>query len=117
MTTIVLVIHLLLALGLVGVVLAQRSESGLGSLGGGGGGGGGGGMGGLSGNRSAANLLTRTTAILAACFFATSIALAVLSGSNTPRAIVEETPAAQTGTADTPSAPAMPAGPVVPQSQ
>ena len=115
MTTIVLVIHLLLALGLVGVVLAQRSESGLGSLGGGGGGGGG--MGGLTGNRSAANLLTRTTAILAACFFATSIALAILSGSNAPRPIVEETPAAQTGTADTPSAPATPAGPVVPQSQ
>ena len=113
MTTIVLVIHLLLALGLVGVVLAQRSEGGLGSLGGGGGGGGGG-MGGLAGNRSAANLLTRTTAILAACFFTTSIALAVLSGDNSPRPIVEETPATQTGT---PAAPAAPAGPVVPQSQ
>jgi preprotein translocase subunit SecG len=109
MATIVLVIHLLLALGLVGVVLAQRSEAGLGSLGGGGGGGG---MGGLLGNRTTANLLTRTTAILAACFMTTSILLAILAGNDSPRAIVEETPV----TADTP-APVVPAGPVVPQSQ
>jgi preprotein translocase subunit SecG len=110
MTTIVLVIHLLVALGLVGVVLAQRSEAGLGSLGGGGGGGGGG-MGGLLGNRTTANLLTRTTAILAACFMVTSITLAILAGGNAPRPIVEETPAAQT------DAPAVPSGPVVPQSR
>jgi preprotein translocase subunit SecG len=110
MATIVLVIHLLLAIGLVGVVLAQRSEAGLGSLGGGGGGGGG--MGGLLGNRTTANLLTRTTAILAACFMTTSILLAILAGSDSPRAIVEETPSATES-----QVPAVPAGPVVPKSQ
>ncbi|MEK9661268.1 MAG: preprotein translocase subunit SecG [Alphaproteobacteria bacterium] len=114
MEKIVLVIHLLLAIGLVGVVLAQRSESGLGSLGGGGGGGGGGG---LLGNRATANLLTRTTAVLATCFMLTSIALAILAGgSSTVRPIVEETPAASESPA-LPSVPAVPSGPTVPQSQ
>jgi protein translocase SecG subunit len=61
MATVVLVIHLMLAAALIGVVLLQRSEGG--ALGIGGGGGGGGGF--LTG-RGTANLLTRTTAILAA---------------------------------------------------
>jgi preprotein translocase subunit SecG len=84
METIILVIHLLIGLSLVGVVLMQRSEGGLGGLGGGGGGGGGasGGMGGLLGNRTAANLLTRATALLAALFMVTSISLAILAGGN-----------------------------------
>jgi len=73
MITVILVIHLMLAVALVGVIMVQKSE------GGGLGMGGGGGMGGFMTGRSAANLLTRTTAILAAGFFATSIALAVIS--------------------------------------
>ena len=80
MQTIILVIHLLLAIALVGVVLLQRSEGGLGGLGGGGGPGGS--MGGLIGGRAAANLLTRATGILAGTFFATSIVLAILAGGN-----------------------------------
>jgi preprotein translocase subunit SecG len=75
---IVLTIHLLLALGLVGVVLLQRSEGG--ALGIGGGGGSGGGV--LTG-RAAGNLLTRTTAILGASFFATSLLLAIIANSHT----------------------------------
>jgi len=75
MITVILVVHLLIAAAMVGVVLLQRSEGG--ALGMGGGGGGGGGF--LTG-RGTANLLTRTTAILAACFFATSIALSLMSG-------------------------------------
>lgn len=103
MTTIVLVVHLLLALGLAGVVLIQRSEGGMGGLGGASGG-----MGGLIGNRSAANLLTRTTGILAAAFMATSIALAVLAGhGGKDGPIVQEQPA---GTA----APVAPSRPAVP---
>ena len=84
METIILVSHLLIGLSLVGVVLMQRSEGGLGGLGGGGGGGGGasGGMGGLLGNRTAANLLTRATALLAALFMVTSISLAIMAGGN-----------------------------------
>ncbi|MBT4041306.1 MAG: preprotein translocase subunit SecG, partial [Rhodospirillales bacterium] len=75
MTTVLLVIHLLIAIGLVGTILLQRSEGG--GLGmGGGGGGGGGGMGGFMPGRAAADLLTRTTGILAALFFGTSLTLA-----------------------------------------
>ena len=103
MATIVLVVHLLLALGLAGVVLIQRSEGGMGGLGGASGG-----MGGVMGNRSAANLLTRTTGILAAGFMATSIALAILAGQGgNDGPIVQEQPA---GTA-VPAAPARPAVP------
>ncbi len=79
METIVLVIHLLIAASLVAVVLMQKSEGG--ALGMGGGGGGGGGF--LSG-RGTANLLTRTTAGLAAAFFTTSILLTVLAQRDAP---------------------------------
>ena len=71
MESVILVIHLLIAVGLVGVILIQRSE-------GGGLGIGGGTMGGMMSTRGTANLLTRTTGILAGCFFATSIVLAIL---------------------------------------
>ena len=113
MTTVLLVIHILLALALIGVVLLQRSEGG--GLGiGGGGGGGGGGMGGFLTGRGTANLLTRTTAILAACFMLTSITLTILAGGGAPRSITEgltsESPA---GGAAAPVQPA-PTEPTVP---
>jgi preprotein translocase subunit SecG len=73
MITVVLVIHLLIATALVGVILIQRSEGGaLGGLGGGT-------FGGLMSARGSANLLTRTTAILAGCFMCTSVVLALLA--------------------------------------
>ena len=90
MTTIVLVIHVLIAIALIGVVLLQRSEGGALGIGGSGGGGGGGGI--LSG-RGAASLLTRTTAVLAASFMATSIILAILAGGGDGRSVLETTPA------------------------
>jgi len=83
MTAIVLTIHLMIAAALVIVVLLQRSE-------GGGLGIGGGGMGSFMSARGAANLLTRTTAILAACFFVTSIVLAILAGNTGTKSIVEQ---------------------------
>ncbi|HEV7254628.1 MAG TPA: preprotein translocase subunit SecG [Mesorhizobium sp.] len=70
METVIIVIHLMIVLALVGVVLIQRSE------------GGGLGIGGGSGfmtARGAANALTRTTAILAIAFFATSLGLSILA--------------------------------------
>jgi len=83
MTIILLTIHLLLALALVGIVLVQRSE--------GGGLGIGGGAGGLMSGRSTANFLTRTTAILAACFMASSLFLAYVSAHDeAPKSILEE---------------------------
>ena len=88
MEQIILIIHLMIAIALVAVVLLQRSEGGgLGM-----GGGGSGGMGGMMSIRGTANLLTRTTTILAACFMCTSLLLAILSGAHSEqRGIVEET--------------------------
>lgn len=87
MATVVLVIHLLIAIALVGVILIQRSE-------GGGLGIGGGSMGGLMSTRGTANLLTRTTAILAAAFISTSLLLAILAGNaDRAREIIERVPA------------------------
>ena len=84
MTTILLTLHILIAVSLVGVVLLQRNE-------GGGLGIGGSPSGGFMTARSTANLLTRTTAVLAACFFATSIGLAILAGAGSKQtSIVDE---------------------------
>ncbi|MGI9413581.1 MAG: preprotein translocase subunit SecG [Hyphomicrobiales bacterium] len=73
MASVVLIIHLIIALALVGLVLLQRSEGGALGIGGGGGGGG------LFSGRGAANVLTRATAVLAAVFFMTSILFAILA--------------------------------------
>src|SRR5262245_22595835 len=82
MTTVLLVIHLMIATALVAVVLLQRSEGGALGMGGGGGG--------FMSGRGAANLLTRITAVLAAGFFGTSILLAVIAGhSSKPRSILD----------------------------
>jgi preprotein translocase subunit SecG len=105
MDTVLLVIHLFLALALIGVVLLQRSEGGglgIGSSGG---------MGSFMSVRGTANLLTRTTAILAAAFMATSLALALLAGhSNKPRSLFD-TPAPVSNPQPAPAgqAPAAPA--------
>ena len=72
MIAVLLVIHCMLAVSLVGVVLIQKSE-------GGGLGIGGGGMSGFMTGRSQANLLTRTTAILAVGVAVTSIGLTIAS--------------------------------------
>src|SRR6185369_14357237 len=71
MQNVLLVAYLLIVLALIAVILLQRSE--------GGGLGMGGNAGGLMTVRGSANLLTRTTAILAALFFATAIGLTILS--------------------------------------
>ncbi|WP_291842513.1 preprotein translocase subunit SecG [Maricaulis sp.] len=73
MTTVLLIIQLLVALGLIGVILLQRSEGGALGIGGGGGGG-------MMSGRGAANILTRTTMILAAVFIGNSILLAIVTG-------------------------------------
>lgn len=74
MENVILVIHLILALGLIGIVLLQRSEGGGLGIGGGGGG--------LVSARGAANAMTKLTWILAAAFIATSITLTILAASN-----------------------------------
>ncbi|GAB5389178.1 MAG: hypothetical protein Alpg2KO_21460 [Alphaproteobacteria bacterium] len=54
-------------------------------------GGGGGSMTGMLSGRGQANLLTRTTALLAICFFATTLALAVLAKNTTQTITLEDT--------------------------
>jgi preprotein translocase subunit SecG len=105
MMTFLLVVHILLALALIGVILVQRSEGGALGMGGGGGGG-------FMTARGSANLLTRTTAILATLFIISSIVLAILAGGHSrPASILDSAPAA------IPGAPAEPAKPAVPLSQ
>jgi preprotein translocase subunit SecG len=105
MTVVLMTIHIMLAVAMIGVVLLQRTDqSGLSGLGGGGGGGGGNFM----STRGQASLLSRTTAILFACFVVSSLTLVILAGSssNRPRSIADEI--------NTPAAPAQPAQPAVP---
>lgn len=75
MENVVLTVHLLLALGLIGVVLLQRSEGGGLGLGGGGGGG-------IMSGRSVASALSKVTWILAVAFIITSLGLTVLAARN-----------------------------------
>jgi len=112
MTTILLIIHLLIALALVGVILLQRSEGGALGIGGGGGGGAGGGLGGFMSGRASANLLTRTTAFLAVGFIATSMTLAILASNRTaPTSILDQPAGESTTVPEVPAAPTEPAAP------
>lgn len=74
MENIILVIHLILALCLIGVVLLQRSEGGGLGIGGGGGG--------VMSGRSAASALAKLTWIFAIGFLVTSVTLTVLAAKN-----------------------------------
>jgi len=100
---ILLVIHLILAIAMIGVVLLQRSEGGALGIGGGGG------MGGFMTGRAAGNLLTRATAVLAALFFLTSMGLTWV-GTKSRGPIVTPSGPAQ------PAKPAKPAAPKAPKT-
>jgi preprotein translocase subunit SecG len=131
MQTFIIIIHLVIVSAMIGVVLLQRSE---------GGGLGIGSTGGFMTSRGTANMLTRTTAILAGLFFLTSLALSILAGmERKPHSIVQpgQAPAGQPAAPGAPAAPgggildrlrdiqappgapapAPPAGPQVPQSK
>jgi preprotein translocase subunit SecG len=88
MQTVIIVIHLMIVVVLIGTVLLQKSEGGGLGMGGGAG---------FMSSRGTANLLTRTTAILAVGFFLTSLVLSWLAGLNrTPSSIINtQTPASQ----------------------
>ena len=72
MANVLIVAYLLIVLALIAVILLQRSQGGALGIGGGSGGG-------FMTARGSANLLTRTTAILATLFFATAIGLTILN--------------------------------------
>jgi preprotein translocase subunit SecG len=130
MHTVVIIIHLIIVSTLTVIVLLQKSEGGGLGMGGGAG---------FMSSRGTANLLTRTTAFLAAGFFATSLFLSWLAGyDHKPGSILDGAPASQSqpaggatpvappasgGLLDSlkqseqhPAAPA-PAGPQAPRSQ
>jgi preprotein translocase subunit SecG len=109
MFTVLLVIHVIVTLSLIGVVLVQRSE------GGGLGIGGGQGMGSFMTGRGTANLLTRTTAILATIFLALSLILALMTrNSASGVGAIFNAPAAST---KAPAAPALPGSAGTPAAQ
>ncbi len=106
MITVVFVIHILIALAMIGLILVQRSEGGALGMGGGGGG--------MMSSRSTANLLTRATAALAGSFMVTSLVLTMLAGRDTGSTSILD----QGGTPPAPiEAPAEPANPTVPIAQ
>jgi len=125
MTEVVLVIHLLICIALIGCVLLQRSEGGALGIGGGGG------AGSLFSSRGVGNALTRTTAILAVAFFATSITLSIMArSSRTPTSVFDnmQTQGAPANKAKTPASDSVlpklpestkpsPSGPQVPTGQ
>jgi len=87
MQTVVIVIHLMIVSVMIGAVLLQKSEGGGLGMGGGAG---------FMSSRGTANLLSRTTAILAAGFFVTSLFLAWLAGADRkPSSILGTPPASQ----------------------
>jgi preprotein translocase subunit SecG len=97
MIVLLIVLHVLIAIALVGVVLLQKSEGGALGMGGGG-------MSGFMTGRSTANLLTRATAILAAGFMLTSIALVIANNrARAPHSII--------GPGPVPTVPQIPAPP------
>ncbi len=71
MENVVLIVHLILALALIGIVLMQRSEGGGLGMGGGGGG--------AQSGRSAATALGKLTWLLAIAFICTSISLTIIA--------------------------------------
>jgi preprotein translocase subunit SecG len=108
MQTVIIVIHLMVVLAMIGVVLLQKSE---------GGGLGAGATGGFLSSRGTANVLTRTTAMLAAAFFATSLVLSILAGWNRHPGSILNTgaPASQPGSPSAPLSPPPSGGGVLDQ--
>ena len=92
LATVLITVHLIIVLFMIVVVLLQRSEGGGLGIGGGGG---------MMTARQASDGLTRTTGILAASFFATSLLLGVLArydeGSTSILDRAEEIGGAETG--------------------
>jgi len=85
--TVVLVVHLMIVIVLIGAVLLQKSEGGGLGMGGGAG---------FMSSRGTANLLTRTTAVLAIGFFATSLLLNwIASYERKPTSLITGQPPAQ----------------------
>ena len=99
------VVQAIVAACLVGVILMQRSE--------GGGLGVGGSPSGMMSARGAADLLTRTTTVLAVLFVSLSVFLAVLASQEGKSSGIDQTLQRNTGAATSPAGPAQEAVPMV----
>lgn len=120
MYTVIIVLHVLLGLGIIGLVLMQQGKGadagaafGTGSAGS------------VFGAQGAASFLSRSTAILATLFFSTSLGLAIVNGHKDTGKDIMATPATEQDTGlpkvegaknDTPSVP-VPTVPVAPEAK
>ncbi len=117
MQMVLLVVQLLVAVALIGIILIQRtSQDGGGLMGGGNT------MGGLFTARGSANLLTRTTAVLATIFICNSLLLGyIATSSHQSRSLLDQlSPAAPEptqGPEKTPEPPKTDTAPAVPMSK
>ena len=100
MITVILVIHVILAVCIICAVLLQKSEGGGLGIGGSGGAGGG-----FMTARGTANFMTKLTAFLGGCFFLTSIVLALLSSNDSPSIANEVTKSIEKNNTKEPSVP------------
>jgi len=108
MYQILLIINLIVVIIMIGTILLQRSEGGALGIGGGGGG--------LVSGRGVGNALTKATAILAAIFMVTSMALTWMTRQNVaPISILDSTPIS--GEEGAPMTDDMPIPPLVPLSE
>lgn len=99
MADFLIIIHLLIALVMIGIVLIQKSEGGALGIGGGGG---------FMSARGAASFLTRATGILAALFMLTSIGLTMLSRDHGQRSLIDRIPTSETVPAPAAPTPSVP---------
>jgi preprotein translocase subunit SecG len=101
MENVVLIIHLILALGLIAVVLLQRSEGGGLGMGGGGG---------AMTGRAAATALGKVTWLLAIAFICTSITLTIFAAENASGSSVIDRLGVTPPAAEETGRPAIPSG-------
>lgn len=107
MQNVVLVVHLILALAMIGVVLLQRSEGGALGIGGGGGGG-------LVSQRGAATALSKITWALAIGFLTTSIMLTILAGGGDGGSVLDSSLREDDGSIPLPTLPGADGGDLLP---
>lgn len=97
---IIIVFHILLGIGIIGLVLMQQGKGAdAGATFGGGA------SGSVFGAQGSASFLSRTTAIFATLFFITSLSLAVLSGYQGKKSDIMDVPAVPEVKSDVPLAP------------
>jgi preprotein translocase subunit SecG len=97
MQTVIIVVHLMIIVTMIATVLLQKSEGGGLGMGGGAG---------FMSSRGTANLLSRTTAVLAVGFFVTSLLLSwIASYDRKPSSIINPTSQSQPAGAATPISP------------